>query len=123
MREPSLRDLKILLVEDEYLIATELRCELEDLGASVVGPVSTVDAALAAIRSRQDLDGAVVDVNLGGEMAFAVIDLLVERQVPLVLATGYDVQALPPRFAGVERHDKPVDINRIAQSLAKAGEM
>lgn len=104
----SLSGRRILVVEDEYMLACDLQRELEDAGATVLGPVGRVDAAIDIIRLEVDINGAVVDVNLGGEMAYPVADLLIERGVPFVLTTGYDASALPPRFAAIARCEKPV---------------
>ncbi len=67
MAERTLRNCRILVVEDEYYLADELRTELETRGALVLGPVGTLDQALAAIGEARDIDGAILDVNLRGE--------------------------------------------------------
>src|SRR5262245_13179074 len=103
MPERTLRGCCILVVEDEYLLADALRIELNAAEANVLGPVGTVKAALSLIRSGQRLDGAILDINLGGQMAFAVADLLIECSVPFVFTTGYDQSAIPERFATIVR--------------------
>ena len=120
MPEPSLKDCRVLVVEDEYMLASELKDELDDAGAIVLGPVGTVEDALKLIQGEAEIDGAVVDVNLHGEMAYPVADLLLERAVPMVFTTGYDVGDLPPRFAHVVRCEKPVQLRRVAQAIGKA---
>lgn len=104
----SLAGLRILVAEDEYFIAQDLYEELRGRGAEVAGPVATVSDALAAI-AEGNLDGAVIDLNLGGVHAFEVVDALVARGVPAVLATGYDADFVPVRFADMPRVDKPAD--------------
>ena len=81
MSDLTLRDRRILVSEDEYLLADALRARLQELGASVFGPVSSLDDALALIRSEPSINGAVVDINLGGEMACPAADLLLERAI------------------------------------------
>lgn len=119
MNQPSIAGCRILLVEDEYLLADELGRELEDAGASVLGPAGTVGDAMALIRSEPELDGAILDVNLGGEMVFDVADLLLHRSVPVMFTTGYDHSALPQRFADVVRCEKPVDLRKVMAALGR----
>lgn len=108
---------RLLVVEDEYFLAEDIVRGLEDRGAQVVGPVGTIDDALDLIDETQHLDGAVLDLNLRGEMAYPVADALAERGVPFVFATGYDSAVIPPQYKGVTRCEKPVDAPKIARAL------
>lgn len=72
---------RILIVEDEHLLAIELEDELRELGAVVVGPASSVDAGMALLR-LETVEGAILDINLGGEMVFGLADELVGRGIP-----------------------------------------
>lgn len=119
MHEPKLRDRRLLIVEDEFLLAEELRAELEDAAAIVLGPAGTLEEALGLIESEPRIDGAILDVNLGGQQAFPAADLLAERGVPFVFTTGYDASILPSRFADVIRCEKPVNIARITRAMAR----
>jgi DNA-binding LytR/AlgR family response regulator len=116
----TLADCRILIVEDEYLLAEELRLELEDIGAEVVGPVGTVDEAAGVVRGDAGLDGAVLDVNLHGEMIFGVADMLAARAVPFVFATGYDASVIPGRFDATARCEKPIDVRRLREAIGRA---
>ena len=109
---------RILVVEDEYLLAMSFQNRLQDLGAVVLGPVGNLDNALALIRSEASIDGAVVDINLGDRKAYPAADLLMERDIPFVFTTGYDETFIPERFGHAPRLEKPADINRIVQALA-----
>ncbi len=120
MPERNLRGRRIVLVEDEYMLASELADELAELGAVVLGPVGTLAEALALIGAQPQLDGGIIDMNLGGEMAYEVADLLIGRGVPLVLTTGYDLSALPSRYSHVARCEKPVDLTRVMKALGTA---
>lgn len=120
MADAGLNRCRILVVEDEYFPADELSEELADNGATVLGPAPSVSAALALMDAHALPDGAILDVNLGGEPAFAVADYLVERGLPLVFTTGYDAAALPERYRGFPRCEKPVNIVRITAALGKA---
>jgi CheY-like chemotaxis protein len=97
----------ILVVEDEYLIADDLARELEAHGFLVIGPVATIEAAVEAIGSSQP-DFAILDINLRGERVFPLADILSVRGIPYVFATGYDADVIPPRFAEILRHEKPI---------------
>ena len=82
--------MRILLVEDNYLIAMELTDELNGQGAEVIGPAASVNEALYLIESTGQIDSAVLDINLKGEMIFPVVDALMELDVPFLFLTGYD---------------------------------
>jgi CheY-like chemotaxis protein len=107
---------RVLVVEDEYLVAMDVSAYLEAAGAHVVGPASNVNAALEAVE-HTELDGAIVDVNLRGEMAYPVADALVERGIPFVFTTGYDAHTVPARFAAVKRCEKPTTPEAIGRAL------
>jgi CheY-like chemotaxis protein len=83
-----------MVVENDILIAMDVKTMLQAGGYLVVGPVSSVEAALAAVEA-QKLDAAVLDINLGREMVFPVADALVAAAVPFVLVTGHSVDILP----------------------------
>lgn len=119
MPEPSLEDCRVLVVEDEYFLAEELRGELEDAGATVLGPVGNIADVLRLIECNREIDGAILDVNLGGELVFPVADQLAERGVPFVLATGYDQSTIPSRYANVTRCGKPLNIRLLKQAIGK----
>src|SRR6516164_2815923 len=85
---------RVLVVEDEYLVAMDMSAYLEAAGAHVVGPASNVNAALEVLE-RTELDGAILDVNLRGEMAYPIADALTARGIPFVFTTGYDARTVP----------------------------
>lgn len=120
MTNHTLRDCRILVIEDEFMIADELQTELSDAEAIVLGPAGTVKDAFDLIQSEPDIDGVILDLNLHGESAYPVADLLVERGVPFVFTTGYDVATIPSRFSDVMRCEKPTSIKRIVQALDRA---
>ena len=111
---------RVLLVEDEFLIAEDLASALSAAGATVIGPTYTVAAALRLIESGGALDGAVVDVNLKGETAFPVADALLSRRIPFVFTTGYDRQYLKGQYEDVLRFEKPIDPAKLAAVLLQA---
>jgi len=110
---------RLLVVEDEYMIATDLARSLEGLGVEVIGPVGSVEDALELVESDGDrLDGAVLDINLRGERVYPVADALVARGVPFVFTTGYDALVIPDAHAGAPRCEKPVDKMQLLRSLS-----
>jgi len=100
---------RVLLVEDEYIVASALSRGLRICGAEVIGPAATVTNALTLIESTATIDGALVDINLRGVQAYAVVDALIAKRVPTVLATGYEVSVVPNRYRGLVVLQKPFD--------------
>jgi CheY-like chemotaxis protein len=107
---------RVLVVEDEYLLAMDVSAWLEAAGAHVVGPASNVDAALEVLE-HAELDGAILDVNLRGEMVYPIADALTARGIPFVFTTGYDARSMPARFAFVKRCEKPTTPEAISRAL------
>lgn len=120
MNEQTLSERRILIVEDEYLLAEDLQGELTDAGAVVVGMASNVTDALEIISSEGELDAAVLDVNLGGTPVFPVADRLLDKGIPFVLTTGYDASAIPQRFRDVLRCEKPFHVKAVVRSIEQA---
>lgn len=110
-----LQGCRVLVAEDEYMIAEEL----SDAGAQTLGPVSSVCDATRLIAAEEQIDGALLDVNLGNKGIWPVVELLLARSVPLVLATGYDASAIPQAYAQLPRCEKPVSGQDLARALAQ----
>ena len=108
---------RILLVEDDYFIVQDLARAFSAAGAEVVGPAATLPDALRLVASSGALDGAVLDINLQGEMVYPLADVLMNRGVAFVLSTGYDREAIPSRFDSIIRCEKPVSPEQVAKSL------
>jgi DNA-binding response OmpR family regulator len=117
MTKEHLKGRRILVAEDEYLIADDLRTALTAAGAEVVGPYPTVSDTLKSLECDTGIDAAVLDVNLRGDMIFPVADLLRTRGVPFIFATGYDQWSLPDRFSDAVRLEKPLNPERVSQAL------
>ncbi|AWN42803.1 response regulator [Methylobacterium durans] len=108
---------RVLVVEDDYFLATDMRREFEASGPEVLGPVPRVEEALALIAATPRIDGAVLDVNLQEEMVYPVADALQARGVPFVFATGYEKTVIPDRYAGVKHCEKPLEAAQVAKAL------
>jgi CheY-like chemotaxis protein len=109
----------ILVVEDESLVAMLLETILEDMGCATLGPVSTIDEALAVIADGSAFDGALLDVNVAGKEVFPVAAALKERGVPFVFSTGYGEGGLPEEWRGHPTIQKPFTEDAVQQALMR----
>lgn len=106
----------ILIVEDEYFLADETRRKLLTLNARVIGPAATVARALAFIE-MENVDAAILEIQLGDELVFPVAERLDELDIPFVFATSHDRRVLPERFSGFTLCEKPTELEKIARAL------
>ena len=107
----------VLVVEDDYFIAQDLVAMLQTIGVEVIGPVPNLAQARLICDSADGVQAAILDVNLGGEMVWPLVDLLRARGVPVVLATGYSDVAIPERYADLPRCGKPTSLHDLARHL------
>lgn len=108
---------RVLVVEDNFYLADDLRRGLRAAGAEIVGPIPRSAPALEAV-ARDGFDAAVVDINLGDGPSFVLADALKTSGVPFVFVTGYDEVLIPDRLADVPTVQKPADIRAIVQAVA-----
>lgn len=113
----NLMNCRILVVEDEYLIADELARMLREWGGEVVGPVPTRDMALAKLGSEH-VDIALLDINLIGQSVYPVAAALEQRGVPFMFVTGYSHSSVRADFANTPYLDKPFATARLQPMLA-----
>ena len=113
----DLAGVRLLVVEDEALVAMMVETILTDLGCVVVGPVGRLAAALELVATVA-LDGAIVDVNVGGEQAYPLADALAAAGVPFVFATGYGRAGLDERYADVPVLQKPFEEAALERAVA-----
>lgn len=112
MVAPDLVGRRILVVEDDLLIACLIEEALHGLGCIVVGPVSKLDHALR-IAHEEKFDAAILDINIRGGTVFSVAECLRSRSIPFLLASGYGDWALPDTFRGLIRLTKPYTIQEL----------
>jgi PAS domain S-box-containing protein len=112
---PTLRGQRVLIVEDEAVVAMELVRVLTAAGATVVGPVGTIEAALGLLDEGQPIDRALLDVNLGGRLISPVAEALADRRIPFVYLTGYQ----EPDVDGGPVLRKPVAASALLGALAR----
>lgn len=119
MVQAALRGRRVLVVEDEYMIAEEIAETLSAIGAETLGPVPSVGEAIRVASAESRIDGALLDVNVGSEVVWPAVDMLLARGVPLVLTTGYDASAIPEAYARLPRCEKPASGQELARVLAR----
>jgi PAS domain S-box-containing protein len=112
---PDLRDQRVLVVEDEAVVAMELARVLTAAGAKVVGPAGTIEEALDLLDDGQPIDRALLDVNLGGRLITPVAKALASRHIPFVYLTGYQ----EPDVEGGPILRKPVAASALLGALAR----
>lgn len=110
----------VLLVEDEALVGLMMRDTLEESGIQTIGPYGNVADALKAAQAGE-LAGAVLDVNLNGELVYPVAEFLTQERVPFIFVTGYGRENIDIRFREIPLLRKPVDqdaLKALLQSFA-----
>jgi two-component SAPR family response regulator len=118
-RDGLLQGRRILVVEDEFLVAQSLMDILEAEEATVVGPLGWLDEALVFLGRDSALDGAVLDVNLHGQASYPIADALIERGIRFVFTTGYDVGALNESYRAYPRCEKPLHEQALIAALTR----
>lgn len=112
------RQLRILVVEDEPLIGMEIESTVEQLGHQVIGPVAELADALA-LAADCTIDCAMLDINIRGGKSYAVVEMLLNRNVPVLLLTGYGAQTLPERLQEQIRLPKPFTSDTLEEEIDK----
>jgi CheY-like chemotaxis protein len=107
---------RILVVDDEPLIAMLLGDWLIELGCEVVGPAHSVDDALSLLHEGQ-VHGAFLDVSMGTGNSYAVAEALQQRQVPMIFATGHVAESIDARFRQVRTLAKPFDFAAVQSAV------
>ena len=116
----ALQGRRVLVIEDESLVAMLLETILDDMGCTVVGPESNIDDGLIAATTEASLDAALLDVNVAGREVFPVAEALRARGVPFVFSTGYGEAGLPEHWRGNPTIQKPFTEGAIRDALMKA---
>jgi PAS domain S-box-containing protein len=109
---------RVMIVEDEALVAMALRESLDEMGFSVLGPFSRITEAMVALRNNE-IDAAVLDVNLGGELIYPLADVLAAGGIPFVFVTGYGAEEIEHRFASVPVLQKPIEREALQAIFAR----
>lgn len=117
LAQAALSGARIVVVEDEYYLAEDLADALKDAGAEVIGPVGSIGHAQELLEAG-GFDGALLDMNLRGELSFALARQLQAADVPFVIVSGYSSGALPPELGSVPRLEKPINPADAVDALA-----
>jgi DNA-binding response OmpR family regulator len=115
----SVAGLRVLVVEDDYLIGADMADMLETAGAVVIGPIGRVEDALALLAEPGNrLDCAILDLDLHGSPSYPIVDALLADHVPVLFATGFSVNAIADPYRGLQRLEKPVDQHALLTAVA-----
>ncbi|MEZ5655821.1 MAG: hypothetical protein R3E04_08050 [Sphingobium sp.] len=98
---------KLLVVEDEALVALQIAILMENLGWTIMGPVGSLKDADALLENGDRPDAAILDINIGGGTVFPLAEELYRNDVPILFCTGYEDQGETDRFEGCSRVQKP----------------
>jgi DNA-binding response OmpR family regulator len=109
---------RILVVEDEALIACTIEDHLEHAGVTVIGPATSVAEALMLLDGETTVDAAVLDVNLRGEKVFPIAAALRKRLIPFIFVTGYTSDEISPAYKDIPLLEKPTDNRELIAILA-----
>jgi DNA-binding response OmpR family regulator len=120
MNSRPLESKRVLVVEDQYYLASDITSWLEDAGAKVVGPAPDEKHA-CELLDRETVDSAVVDINLGRGPTYEVAKELTQRHVPFLFATGYDAAAIPVEFEQAARLEKPFRARQLIAAVRDLG--
>ncbi len=114
--ESELHGRRVLVVEDSPVVAEACDGMLRDMGVEVVGPATNMAAALQ-LSTEEELDAAIVDINIRGDKAFPVLRILHDRGVTFLLTSGYADWSMPEEWQGQPRLAKPYTPNQLRESL------
>jgi DNA-binding response OmpR family regulator len=114
----ALKDRRILIAEDGFALANVMETVLSTLGCQVVGPIARVSEGMQLAHAA-GLDGALLDVSLDGEDAYALADTLLGRAVPVILVTGRLPEELPSRFRGLPMMAKPFNMPELIRLCSR----
>lgn len=118
IREKSLAGCHVMVVDDDYDVATALVSLLRAHGADIVGPAGNVADALALVAESGRIDSAILDVNLRGETVYPVAEALRKRKVRMVFITGYDRHFIDPAFDDVPCLQKPYAARQLVSAIS-----
>jgi CheY-like chemotaxis protein len=99
---------RVLILEDEALVAMAMNDLMTELGFTVVGPFGKMQDAMAELK-KGGVDAAMLDINLGGQLVYPLADVLLSEGVPFVFVTGYEAESIDRRFANVPVLQKPLE--------------
>ncbi|HEY4163712.1 MAG TPA: hypothetical protein VGM59_11660 [Dongiaceae bacterium] len=125
IRAADLTGLKVLVIEDNFLVADVLCESLREYGCEIVGPAPDIDRSEKLIDQNisdgETLSGALLDINLGGFFSFPIAAKLQALGIPFIFLTGYDEKSVVPvEFQSIRRVSKPCDVDELAAIIRAA---
>lgn len=117
MLHTDLQGCRVLLVEDDFLIADDFARRLTTAGAEVIGPAATLHAALTLYETSGTIDVVILDINLRGTQVFPLAHRLTEDEVPFLFCTGYGEEPVRGIFSNVPRFEKPTSRHGFAEMI------
>lgn len=121
METTDLARRRILVVEDEAMLALDIIDQVEQHNGVVIGPVASLQAGLRALDEHKP-DACILNIRLGPDMVYALADRLLDAKIPFIFASGEQRADIPSRFIGVPLHGKPVDMVKAAVGLINHGD-
>ncbi len=119
MDEASLHGRRILVIEDDFLVAQVLMDILMAAGAEVLGPIGWANEAIAFVNDESAaFDGVVLDINLHGTKSYQIADALAARSIGFVFASGYGAEAVEKPYQCYPRCQKPFNADALIATLA-----
>lgn len=118
MNGKALSGMRVLIVEDDYYLATDAEAALASAGAAVLGPCGDEESGVA-LAQQEEIDCAILDVNLRPGPSFELAKIMRSRSIPFLFVTGYDREAIPSEFADVQRLQKPYDSRDLLAAVGR----
>ena len=116
MPELDLGNRRILVVEDEPMLAFDITLQIQEHNGVVIGPVATLHEGIRALH-RQRPDACILNIRLGAEMVYPLADELLDQRIPFIFASSELRADIPDRFNGVPLHAKPIEMIKAAAGL------
>lgn len=107
---------RVLIVEDSPVIAVDAEQRLQDAGWFVVGPAYDMNQAMD-LAKREQIDAAMVDINIRGEKSFAVMQVLSDRNIPFFITSGYADWSMPEEWRNCPRLQKPYPLGSLVKAI------
>ncbi|MFL6733973.1 MAG: response regulator [Sphingomicrobium sp.] len=117
-RASPLQGVSVLVVEDEFYLAMDIKEEIERAQGTVFGPAPDSTATMSLIAEQRP-DCAVVDINLGEGASFEVATELHRRRIPFLFLTGYEADLIPSDLAHIPRIEKPAEVSRVIEAITR----
>lgn len=116
---PIFDGIRVLVVEDEALVAMLLEEFLEQIGCKIIATAPRLSEAIDKARTLP-IDMALLDINLAGELSYPVAEILKARDIPFIFATGYGTLGLPPEMRDIPVLPKPFQITQLVDAMRLA---